>query len=130
MICLLDSDICIAAMKKDMQVMERLNRFSLGEVGLPSIVLAELAFGAAKSQHTALALKKLALFTERFPVVPLDFRAAHHYGRIKAQLELAGTPIGSNDYLIAATALAQDAILATRNVREFSRVPGLRWESF
>jgi tRNA(fMet)-specific endonuclease VapC len=129
MALLIDTDVCIAAMKKDPKVLSRLQGLELGEVGLPAIVLGELSFGAEKSQNPVVTLRKLGAFVQQFSIIGFDFRAAHHYGRIKAGLERAGTPIGGNDYLIAATALAHDSVLLTRNVREFSRVPGLRWET-
>jgi tRNA(fMet)-specific endonuclease VapC len=129
MTLLLDSDVCIAAMKRDPIVLDRLEGLQLGEVGIPAVVLGELAYGADKSQDTKLALYKLGVFIQQFTLIDFDFRAGHHYGRIKARLEKAGTPIGGNDYLIAATALAHDFVLLTRNVREFARVPGLRWET-
>lgn len=59
-----------------------------------------------------------------------DAPADHVYGRIRADLQRRGQPIGSNDLLIAAHALALDCILVTDNEREFSRVPGLRVENW
>jgi tRNA(fMet)-specific endonuclease VapC len=53
-----------------------------------------------------------------------------HYGRIRSELEKAGTPIGGNDLLIAAQALAINAVLVTDNVREFKRVVGLHVQNW
>ncbi len=61
-----------------------------------------------------------------------DDAAANAYAGVRAFLESAGMPIGANDMLIAAIALANDLVLVTRNVGEFSRVPHLRiecWEA-
>ncbi len=127
---LLDSNICIAAMKREPLVMAALDELPVGSVALPSIVVAELSYGASKSQNVVKSLQALALLTDHVPTVPFDFRAAHYYGRTKALLQREGTPIGPNDYLIAATALALNATLITRNVREFARIPGLRWITF
>jgi tRNA(fMet)-specific endonuclease VapC len=127
---LLDSNICIAAMKREPVVMARLDEFPAGTIALPSIVVAELSYGASKSQNVSRSLQALALLTDQVPTVPFDFTAAHYYGRIKALLQREGTPIGPNDYLIAAIALAQNSTLITRNVREFERIPGLRWMTF
>lgn len=129
MTLLLDSDICIAAMKKEPKVLARIRDLEYGHVALPSVVVGELSFGAEKSQVRDLALLKLGSFLKRFSIVSFDYRGAQHYGRIRSMLEKAGTPIGHNDYLIAATALANEYPLLTRNVREFARVPGLRWET-
>jgi tRNA(fMet)-specific endonuclease VapC len=59
--------------------------------------------------------------------LPFDSACAVQAARIRVELEAAGTPIGAHDMLIAATALRHQATLVTRNVREFSRVPGLQW---
>jgi tRNA(fMet)-specific endonuclease VapC len=53
-----------------------------------------------------------------------------HYGELRAALERAGTPIGSNDMLIAAHALALNCTPVTANEREFRRVPGLTVENW
>jgi tRNA(fMet)-specific endonuclease VapC len=63
-------------------------------------------------------------------VLPFDAECAAHAARIRVTLEAAGTPIGPHDTLIAASALRHQATLVTRNVREFSRVPGLQWISW
>ena len=63
-------------------------------------------------------------------ILALDAPAHARYGRIRAELEAAGTPIGPNDLLIAAHALAVDAVLVTANTREFLRVPGLQVENW
>ena len=130
MIFLLDSNICIAALKREPAVISRLDQLPPASVALPAIVVAELAYGACKSQNVSRSLEALALLTSEVPTIDFDFAAAHHYGHIKAVLQREGTPIGPNDYLIAATALAHRATLITRKVREFARVPGLRWITF
>ncbi len=60
---------------------------------------------------------------------PLDYPADEIYGSIRTQLELAGTPIGGNDLLIAAQAIALDHTLVTDNDKEFARIDGLRVEN-
>ena len=62
--------------------------------------------------------------------MPFDDRAADHDALLRATLERAGTPIGPNDLLIAAIAVANDLTLVTHNTGEFSRVPGLRLEDW
>lgn len=124
---LLDSNICIGVLNQQASLIERLSLIPNSEIGIPSVVVGELSFGACKSQDVARSLAKLAALTSRFDTVPFDFAAAHYYGNLKAMLYGQGKPIGPNDFLIAATALARNATLVTRNVREFSRVPALRW---
>ena len=60
----------------------------------------------------------------------LDDRAAEEYGKVRAHLAALGTPIGPNDLLIAAIALANQMTLVTHNTTEFSRVPGLSLEDW
>ncbi|MCX7192139.1 MAG: PIN domain-containing protein, partial [Proteobacteria bacterium] len=72
-------------------------------------------------------LAALAQLLRPMQLLPFDSECAFHAARIRVELEAAGTPIGSHDMLIAATALRHQATLVTRNVREFSRVQGLQW---
>jgi tRNA(fMet)-specific endonuclease VapC len=89
------------------------------------VVAAELRYGVAKSGSPFLA-GRVDQLLEAIEVLPLEAKADGHYGRIRAQLEKAGTPIGGNDLLIAAQVLAIDAVLVTDNARAFKRVKGLR----
>lgn len=94
------------------------------------MVEAELLVGAAKSarpEENRLMVERLLAPMERFPFGSV---AAHHYGRIRASLELQGMVIGPNELVIAATCLAEGAVLVTDNVREFMRVEGLQIESW
>jgi tRNA(fMet)-specific endonuclease VapC len=87
-------------------------------------------FGARKSSRVAENLAGFTRLLEPFVSLPFDDLAASHYGILRATLEQAGTPIGANDLLIAAIALAQDCMLVTRNGREFARVAGLQIETW
>ncbi|MGA7340108.1 MAG: type II toxin-antitoxin system VapC family toxin [Terracidiphilus sp.] len=93
------------------------------------IVAAELRYGVAKSGSSILA-GRVDQLLDAVEILALDLKADQHYGRIRSELEKAGTPIGGNDLLIAAHILAIDAVLVTDNVREFKRVKGLRAENW
>lgn len=93
------------------------------------IVSAELHFGAAKSGSTSL-LNNLNAILSALSVLPLESPADHHYGMLRDHLRRVGTPIGPNDMLIAAQALALDLTVVTANEAEFSRVPELRVENW
>jgi tRNA(fMet)-specific endonuclease VapC len=95
-----------------------------------SIVKAELFYGAMKSADPERTLAKQRRFLDAFMSLPFDDRAAEAYGRIRAALARKGTPIGPNDLMIASIALVQDVTLATHNLREFSRIDGLRLEDW
>jgi tRNA(fMet)-specific endonuclease VapC len=96
------------------------------EMRLCSVVVAELCFGACKSSQQTKNFALLASFLPVFLSVPFNDLAAAEYGRIRADLESKGTPIGPNDFMIAAIALANDFTLVTHNSSEFGRVPGLK----
>jgi tRNA(fMet)-specific endonuclease VapC len=93
------------------------------------IVAAELRYGAAKKGSQRLADQLEAVLTA-LEVLPLEPPADATYGAARVALELAGTPIGGNDLLIAAQALALDLVVVTNNEREFGRVGGLRVENW
>jgi len=89
------------------------------------VVAAELRFGAEKSGSRNLA-DRIDLILSALDVLPLELPADRHYGEIRQQLTRQGTPIGPNDLLIAAHALAVDLTIVTANARAFSRVSGLK----
>jgi tRNA(fMet)-specific endonuclease VapC len=128
---LLDTNVCVAYLNgADLGVRDRLLALSPADVLLCSVVKAELLYGARKSRRVDANLANLALFFAALESVPFDDLAAEHYGLMRAQLESIGTPIGANDMMIAATALAVGATLVTRNQREFLRVSGLAVETW
>jgi tRNA(fMet)-specific endonuclease VapC len=93
------------------------------------IVAAESRFGATKKGSIKIQRRIEELF-EEIDVLPLASNADEHYANLRVDLERMGQPIGGNDMLIAAHALAADAILVTHNTREFQRVKGLRIEDW
>lgn len=88
------------------------------------VVACELRFGAQRKASAPLSSRVDDLLAA-MPVLALDGAADHHYADIRYALERAGTPIGSNDLLIAAHARSQGLVVVTHNLREFQRVPGL-----
>lgn len=101
------------------------------DLATSTIVIAELRYGAAKSANPAKALAVQDQFLGLVSTVAFDDAAAQVYGPVRAALERQGTPIGANDLLIGASALAHGLILVTHNTREFSRIAGLSiqdWE--
>ena len=96
-------------------------------VALSAITMSELEFGARKGRNydaETAAVRKILLPFDRYDYDAVD--CAHHYGRVRHALEMAGRPIGSMDMLIAAHALALGATLVTGNAAHFSRVDGLK----
>jgi tRNA(fMet)-specific endonuclease VapC len=107
--------------------------FAAGDLRLSVMVLAELTFGAekirAKLGDTKFTRRVEAL-RKQLEVQPLGERFAEHYAAIRLHLESAGQKIGDRDTIIAAHALLIGAVMVTRNVREFERVPGLKVENW
>lgn len=93
------------------------------------VVACELSFGAKKVGSISLA-SKIETMLQFVPSRVFDRDVFQHYATVRTHLEKAGTPIGPNDTLIAAHALALDCTLVTDNEAEFSRVPGLRVENW
>ena len=127
---LLDTNICIHVINaKPPAVLERFRQHRMGEIGLCSVVAAELAYGVAKS-CSARNRQALEMFLATLIILPFDDAALWAYGDLRAELERKGTPIGALDTMIAAHALSQQSTLVTNNTREFARVPGLALENW
>lgn len=128
---MLDTNICIYIIKRQPSaVLERFTAFSVGEVGISVITLAELEYGASKSRDAQRNRHALEQFIVPLEVAGFDHEAAVTYGTIRAHLEQKGRLIGAMDLLIAAHARSLDARLVTNNENEFRRVPGLRIENW
>lgn len=98
------------------------------DVAVCSVVKGELLYGAMRSNNPVRTLALQEAFLNNFISLPFDDAAAKIFGRIRAELAANGTPIGPYDLQIAAIAMANNLILVTHNVREFSRVNGLQIE--
>jgi tRNA(fMet)-specific endonuclease VapC len=124
---MLDTNVCVDLLRGEAAgLFRRLRKMKVDEVALSSITLAELQYGVAKSSDPPRHEDLLAQFCAPLAIMPFDSSAAEIYGKVRTELERAGTPIGPLDTLIAAHALALDVTLVTSNEREFARVKGLR----
>jgi tRNA(fMet)-specific endonuclease VapC len=124
---MLDTNICIYIIKqKPENVIERFRQTSVSDIGVSSITLSELEYGVMKSAKPEQNKLALAQFMAPIEIYAYDDVAAQHYGKIRANLEKQGTPIGSLDMLIAAHALSIDSVLITNNESEFKRVSNLK----
>ena len=111
------------------RVTDRIRAAGETQVCTSIIVAAELRYGAAKRGSTRLT-ERLEAVLGAIDVLPLETPTDVVYGDIRAALERSGTPIGGNDLLIAAHALALGYVVVTDNVSEFSRIPGLANENW
>ena len=124
---MLDTDTCIAIIRRQPEtVLRKLSTKTIGSVGISSITLGELTFGAAKSSKPTQSIEALNEFLLSFEIASFDELAAREYGPVRAALAKRGTSIGPLDTLIASHALSLGAILVTHNRREFSRISSLQ----
>jgi tRNA(fMet)-specific endonuclease VapC len=121
----LDTNTLIYFFKGLGRVGENLLAAQPRDVAIPAVVLYELEVGLAKSTSPAKRRRQLAALLATVSVLPLAAAEAAAAARVRATLEVAGTPISIIDTLIAGTALAHRATLVTHNVAEFGRVEGL-----
>jgi tRNA(fMet)-specific endonuclease VapC len=128
---LLDTNVCIKYLNSsNHRIITRLNYLSPDDVFLCDIVKFELYYGAYRSAKQEKNLASLALFFDELTSLPFDGKAAKICGYIRDLLNKKGTPIGVYDLQIAAIALANNLILVTHNVAEFSRVEELKYEDW
>jgi len=124
---MLDTNICIYIAKYNPPaVRERFALHTVEELAMSVITLGELHHGAEKSQSSAKAFAAIEHLSNAMQVMQISEAVAQQYGKIRAQLEQAGQPIGNNDLWIAAHAKAEGLVLVTNNEREFKRVTGLK----
>lgn len=130
---LLDTNTCVRYLNQRSEpIIQKLAELDPEDIVLCSVVKAELFYGAQRSVHRDQTLATQREFLKQFVSLPFDDHAADLYGQIRARLEAQGTPIGPNDLMIAAIALAHQLTLVTHNTREFGRITGLNiedWES-
>jgi tRNA(fMet)-specific endonuclease VapC len=127
---LLDTNILSAMIRMPHgELASRMEKMDENKLFTSIVVAAEMRFGAARKGSAALALKIEGLL-DSIEIAPLEIPADRFYASIRTHLENAGTPIGNNDMLIAAHALATDSIVVTDNTKEFSRIPGLKIENW
>ncbi|ODG99939.1 twitching motility protein PilT [Nostoc sp. KVJ20] len=123
---LLDTNVCARYLNgRSLLIREHLQSTNVEDIAVCSVVKAELFYGAMKSNNPQITLARQQQFLTLFVSLPFDDVTALTYGRIRAELAANGTPIGPNDFQIAAIALIHNLTLVTHNIREFSRVSGL-----
>ena len=128
---LLDTNVCVDYLNgRYPSLTRRLQAATPSDLGLSSVAVGELRYGAEKSADPRSNHERLDLFLSEVQCVDFDSDAAAVYGRIRATLERQGRVIGPYDLQIAAHALALGVTLVSDNVREFRRVATLRVENW
>ncbi|MEX2141453.1 MAG: type II toxin-antitoxin system VapC family toxin [Pirellulales bacterium] len=127
---LLDTNTCIAAMRQDAPVLQRLGVLTPADCVISTITTYELYTGVKKCADPAKELGKVKLLLDTVGELVFDGQAAREAGRVRALLESLGTMIGAYDVLLAGHALSTALTLVSANTAEFSRVPGLSLENW
>jgi len=126
----LDTSTVVNYLRGRGRVAARMLSLSPREVFLPAIVLYELELGMEKSAQSSRRRNELDGLTRVIQLLPFGPGEARVAARLRARLETEGRRIGPYDKLIAATALAHNAVLVTQNVEELHRVDGLLVEDW
>ena len=128
---LLDTNICIYAINgKYPELSQKLLSISPDEICVSSITIGELEYGAAKSKWGERTRQKIRMFLANYDILPFTENDAILFGRLRAGLASAGTPIGAYDLMIASQGVSRRLIVVTHNVREFERVEELEIEDW
>ena len=128
---MLDTNICIYAIKhKPESVFKHLQELEPVDVCISSVTYAELVHGVEKSAAIEKNRVALALLLANIEIMDFDSLAAESYGKIRADLEKIGTPIGPLDMMIAGHAKSLGYVVVTNNTKEFRRIKGLKLENW
>ena len=128
---MLDTNICIYAIKhKPEKVFQKLQEVVPGDVCVSSVTYAELVHGVEKSVAVEKNRLALSMLLANIEILDFDVDAADCYGKIRADLEKKGTPIGPLDMMIAGHAQSRGYTVVTNNEKEFSRVSNLKIENW
>jgi len=122
---LLDTNIIVDHLRKRIILSED---FLISGAGISIITLGELIYGAHKSDNLQRSLQKLenSLKILKLEIINLDFEVISEFARIKAELETKGRRLDDFDLLIAASAIVNNLILVTKNLKHFQRIPHLK----
>jgi len=127
---MLDTDICIYAIKNRPAEIRAAFELHDGHMCVSTVTAMELVWGAEKSSRVEANLQAVEGLLARLEVLDFDKSAAWQAAQVRAELERAGLPIGPYDLMIAGHARSMGLTVVTHNLREFSRVAGLRCESW
>jgi tRNA(fMet)-specific endonuclease VapC len=128
---LLDTNICIALMNgNEIELRRRVRFHPVCDLGICSLVVEELFYGALKSSRPEENQNRVESFIDFYQCLPFDEQAAKKHAFLRLNLKKTGKPVGHNDLMIASIAASHQLTLVTRNTREFSQVQGLQLEQW
>lgn len=126
---MLDTDISSYLIRGDHPEVTDAFRQHFPDVCISAITAAELQYGAQK-RKSQLLTRNVNAYCNLVPICDWTREAAETYAEMRVELEKHGTPVGSMDMLIAASAIAEGAILVTNNIAHFSKIGKLRVENW
>ena len=127
---MLDTNTCIFVINNNTAARARFVAEYPSGLAISAITEAELWFGVENSAKPEKNAETLRAFLATVEIMPFETLAAAEYGRVRAKLKRAGTPIGDRDTLIATHAKALKLPLVTNNISEFQCVEGLPIENW
>ena len=125
---LIDTNICIYYFKGQFGLKEKIENIGFENFAISEITLAELIYGAEKSQKVDKNLKVVEEFADQIEILPI-LNCMRIYGKEKARLKSIGKTIGDLDLFIGSTAIVNNLTMVTRNTREFERIEGVSLEN-
>lgn len=126
---LLDTDTLIHFFRKKFSILEKIDAVGQDNCFVSEISIAELLYGAQYSDQKDKHLQETEFAADEFGIIPIS-EALNIYAAERARLRKAGTPVGSNDIFIAATALRFDLILVSGNTKDMSRIENIKLENW
>ena len=124
-----DTDVCIDLLRGNESIVHRREEHE-ESVGVSFMTVAELYYGAEKSDSPLKNRDAVEQLLLSLDVVHSDTRILRRFGRLKAELGRSGLPLADADALIAATTLEKGSRLVTGNTKHFDRIPGLKTENW
>ena len=126
---LLDTNTVIYFLNGKFKIKDKIKEVGLNNCAVSEITVAELFYGAEKSDFPDKNKKTINDFIEGITIIPM-FDAIQIYGKEKARLSRLGKLISDLDLLIGSTAIANDMIMVTKNTSEFARLEGIKIEDW
>lgn len=125
---LLDTNVVISLLRKDEKVIDKIKSVRFSNCYISEITIAELYFGASKSERYEEQSKDVDLVSSCFKIVPI-FESLALYGQLRWYLQQKGTPVGDFDILIGSTAIYKGYTMVTANVKHFAMLPHIKLEN-
>ncbi|MGB5180333.1 MAG: type II toxin-antitoxin system VapC family toxin [Gammaproteobacteria bacterium] len=128
---MLDTDTCSYIIReRPIGVLEHFRKLAMEQICISTVTYAELLYGVERSSSKRINRPIIDDFVQHLDVIDWDNAAAEQYGKIRADLEARGQPIGAMDMMIAAHAKSIKAVLVTNNQKHFARIKGLKVENW